>query len=158
MSAIFIDRIYYRPTSTFPTGTIDVSSGWSKIPAASNALSGVVIMEKAKSSIEAGVTKKKGNGNTFIESEKTLCEFELAKVAAADYAALRTAFINNDVDVILVDSANPTVGYLNYRVSLYPSGTLEAGNSYKVVCKAEGEQSSGVTNTPHQQVTVSNVS
>ncbi len=158
MSAIFIDRVYYRPTGTYPTGTVNLSSGWSKIPANSGALAGVILMKGAKASIEPNSPKQKGNGNNFIESEKTNCEFELAKVEAEDYAALRTAFINKDVDVILVDSQNPTVGYLSFRQSLYPAGTLEGGNSYKVTCKAEGEQSAGSQFVPHQFVTVSGVS
>lgn len=158
MSAIFIDRVYYRPTGTYPTGTVNLASGWEKIPTASGAMSGVVILKGAKSSIEPGNTKQKGNGNNFIESEKTNCEFELAKVEAIDYAAIRTAFINKDVDVILVDSQNPSIGYLNYRQSLYPSGTLEGGNSYKVTCKSEGEQAAGSPYVPHQIITVSGVS
>lgn len=158
MSAIFIDRVYYRPTGTYPTGTVNLSSGWIKIGGAYSTLEGTVLLKGAKASIEAGNTKQKGNGNNFIESEKTNCEFELANASAADYAAIRTAFINKDVDVILVDSQNPTVGYLSYRVSLYPSGILEGGNSYKVTCKAEGEQSAGSQFVPHQFVTVSGVS
>lgn len=158
MSAIFIDRVYYRPTGEYPGSGADVSTGWTQIGEAGSTLTGSVLLKGTKASIEAGNTKQKGNGNNFIESEKTNCEFELANVSASDYAAIRTAFINKDVDVLLVDSQNPTVGYLNYRVSLYPSGSLEGGNSYKVTCKGEGEQSAGSPTVPHQIINVSGVS
>jgi len=158
MAGKFIDRVYYRNTSTYPTGTVNVSSGWSKIPAASNALSGVIIEEKAGAGIETATTRKKGNGNQFVVSEKATFKVQLMKVAAADYAALRAAFVNIDVDIILVDSANPTVGYLTHNICVYPKGSLEGGNTYTVEISGECERGSDISSVPHAFLTVSNVS
>lgn len=157
MSGVFIDRVYYRTTGTYPSGTEDLSGGWSKIPAASAALSGVIITDQSKSGIAPGNTRKKGNGNTFMESEKISVEFELAGVDATDFAELRAAFVNKEVDICLVDSANPTVGYYNHRCVLYPSPQMEAGKSYSVKVSGEGEQAAGLTNIPHLPITVSGV-
>lgn len=157
-AGVFIDRIYYRETGGYPSGTVNLGAGWTKIPAAAGALCGVIITDQSKSGIGPGNTRVKGNGNTFMESEKPSCEFELAGVTASDFVALRAALVNKDVDVILVDSAQPEVGYLSYRMSLYPSPQMEAGKSYSVKVSGEGHQAAGLTNIPHTPVAVSGVS
>jgi len=107
--------------------------------------------------MDPATTRKKGNGNLFVVSEKASCKFNLMRVAAADYTALRSAFINNDVDVVLVDSNNPTVGYLTHNVCLYPKATLEGGNTYAVEVSGEAERSSSITSVPHTFITVAGV-
>jgi hypothetical protein len=158
MSGRFIDRLYYRNTSTYPSGTVNLSSGFSKIPAGSTPLNLVIIEEKGSAGIEPALTRKKGNGNAHVVSEKATFKVNLMGVNAADYAALRSAFINTDVDIVLVDSNNPTVGYLTHNICVYPKGTLEGGNTYSVELSGECERGSGVSSIPHNIITVSGVS
>lgn len=158
MGGRLIDRMYYRTTNTYPSGTVNLSSGWSKIPAGSSPLNLTIIEEKGSAGIEPGTTRKKGNGNVYVATEKATFKVVLLNVNAADYAALRTAFINKDVDIVLVDSSNPTIGYLTHNIAVYPKGNLEGGNVYSVEISGECERGSTISSIPHNIIEVSGVS
>lgn len=148
MASKFLDKIFYRtagaalsalPTvaGTYPVMTI---SGWTEIVGAA--------AEKAKLGIEPDGKSGMGDGTEYVNSEKAAVEFTIKNFTKANYDALRTAFLNNKVDVIMLDNEVRTVAYAAQNLRLYPKLDITGGEEPTVVVSGERKAGAGITNSP----------
>lgn len=137
------DIILYRNATT-PITTIAYSgstpSGWT--PLTANAF-----VETSKIELDKSHTTEIADGTTYIGSDKGEVEFSIIGDIAAAYPAVRTAFINRKVDVLLIDSDAKDPAIAIFAARLYPK--LEAGDSEpKISCSGTVERSSEAVNKP----------
>lgn len=148
MASKFLDKIFYRtagaalsalPTiaGTYPVMTI---SGWTEIVGAS--------AEKAKLGIDADQKSGMGDGTEYVSSEKTAVEITVKNFTKANYDTLRTAFLNNKVDILMLDNEVRTVAYAAQNLRLYPKIDIAGGEEPAIVISGERKAGAGITNAP----------
>lgn len=134
------DRIFYRnaaaliTTATkggiYPAYTI---SGWT--PLVGEVAAG------AKIGLDADVKDPMGDGTERTSGEKIPVEITVKNFSAADYATIRTAFLNKNVDVLFMDTNQPDVCYVAHGVKLYPK--LDATSGAEEMIQIAGERKCG---------------
>ena len=145
------DKVYYRTAAT-PVSSVtyaDPPSGWTAMPA------GALLADKAKNNLDKDVTEPLGDGTIYVGSEKAAPEFALINFAAADFGTIRTALINNKVDILLIDSQQKSPAYATWGVRLYPKLDGEGGTEPKITLSGEVSRGIAATNPPFSLVTVS---
>ncbi|MDP3114159.1 MAG: hypothetical protein Q8M98_05205 [Candidatus Cloacimonadaceae bacterium] len=134
------DKVYYRTAAT-PITTIAFSgatpSGWTALPAAA-------LIDTAKIDLDKDVVTELNDGSSFIGSEKGTAEVSLINFAATDYGTIRSALINNLVDLILIDSDNKSPAYCLWASRLYPKFSAGDGEP-KITLSADKKRSAGAT-------------
>ena len=148
MASKYLDKVFYRaagaalsalPTigGTYPTMTI---SGWTEVVGA--------VAEKAKLGIDADAKSAMGDGTEMVSSEKAPVELTVKNFTKANYDALRSAFLNQKVDVIMLDNEVRTVAYAVQGVRLYPKIDVTGGEEPQIVISGERKAGAGITNAP----------
>jgi hypothetical protein len=140
----FIDKVFYRaaaapltalPTiaGTYPTATI---SGWTEIVGE--------VAEKAKMGRDAEGKSAMGDGTEYVGSEKAPVGITVKNISVANYATLRTAFLNTKVDIFCFDNNNRAVGYAAHGIRVYPKFEMESGEEPQIVIGGERKAASSV--------------
>lgn len=145
------DKVFYRTAAT-PVSSVayaDPPSGWTALPA------GALLADKAKNNSDKDVVEPLGDGTDYVGSEKSAPEFALINFAAADFGTIRTALINNKVDILLIDSQQKSPAYATWGVRLYPKLEGNGGEEQKITCSGEVKRGITATNPPFTLVTVS---
>ncbi|MFA7543515.1 MAG: hypothetical protein WCY84_04000 [Candidatus Cloacimonadaceae bacterium] len=117
MAAKNLDKIFYRsagatiaalPTisGTYPAATV---AGWTPLPGA--------VAEKPKLGLESEQESERGDGTTAVSSEKAVVEITIHDFSTANYAAIRSAFLNQKVDILAFDNEQRST-------ELTPSGVI----------------------------------
>jgi len=146
--AIFLDRIFYRTagapltalpsiTGTYPTATVN---GWTEIVGA--------VAEKPKMSLEPDVKSARGDGTERTDSEKAVVEITVKDFSVANYAALRSAFLNTKVDILAFDNEQRTIAYAAQGIVLSIKLDANSGEAPMIVLSGEKKAGAAATNTP----------
>lgn len=141
----FFDKVFYRaaaaplttlPTigGTFPTATI---SGWTELVGG--------IAEKAKIGVEPDVQDAMGDGTTNTSGEKVPVTIMVKDFTVANYGTIRSAFLNQKVDVLMFDNNIRGVVYAAHGIKLHPKLTAEGGTTPVIEITGERKVSSGAT-------------
>ena len=150
----FFNKVYYRAAAaiittatkggTYPDYTF---SGWTLL---------VGGMAELKTGIEPdGDEPIDGGSSTYTSGEKSPVEITVNNFTAANFATIRSAFLNVKVDVLLVDSDQPDVGYAVFGVRLHPGLDTTSAAEPKIMLKGERKYGAGVTTLPFQMVAIS---
>lgn len=152
MAKQFFDRIFYRAAGTpittatkggtFPEYTI---AGWTPLVGA--------VAEKAKIGISDDGKEVLGNGTEYVGGEKSSVDINVKNFTAANYATLRSAFLNTKVDVLFMDTEQPGTCWAAHGVILYPKIELAGGE--EPVINIAGERKVSVGLAQFTPVTVS---
>jgi hypothetical protein len=150
----FFNKVYYRVAAAIITTAAKggsypdyTFSGWTLL------VGGVA---EAKTGIEPdGDEPIDGGATIFTSGEKSPLEISVIDFSAANYATIRSAFLNQKVDVLLVDSDQPAVGYAVHGIRLHPALDTTSGAEPKIVLKGERKYGAGVTTPPFQLVAIS---
>lgn len=136
------DKIFYR-TATAPITTIAFSgstpAGWTALPASA-------LVSDSKADMDKAVTTPVQDGTEYVGSDKASTEISLINFAAADLGTLRTAFLNNLVDILMIDSDNKAPAYCIWAARLYPK--IDASEEPKIILSGSKERSSAATTAP----------
>jgi len=137
------DRIFYRNAAalitaatkggTYPAYTI---SGW--IPLVGSVAAG------AKIGLDADAKDPMGDGTELTVGEKIPVEITVKDFTAANYATIRAAFLNKNVDVLFMDTNQPDVCYAAHGVKLYPKFDGTGGAEPMIVIAGERKCGSGL--------------
>lgn len=148
MASKYLDKVFYRaagaalsalPTigGTYPVMTI---SGWTEVVGA--------VAEKAKLGIDADAKSAMGDGTEMVSGEKAAVEFSVKNFTKANHDALRTAFINQKVDILMIDNEVRSVAYVAQGVRLYPKLDVVGGEEPVITVSGERKAGAGITNSP----------
>ncbi len=136
------DKVFYRNATT-PITTIAFSgttpAGWTALPAST-------LVTDSKTDQDKDVTSNVQDGTEYVGSDKASLEIALINFAAADYATLRTALLNNLVDILMIDSDNKSPGYVIHSIRVYPKLTSE--DEPKIIISGPKTKSSAASTTP----------
>jgi hypothetical protein len=148
MSVKNLDKVFYRAagaaltslpsiSGTYPTATV---AGWIPVPGA--------IAEKAKFGMDKDVESPMGDGTTMISGEKGIVEVTIKDYSVTNYAAIRSAFLNEKVDIMAFDNEQRTVAYVVQGVILAPKIDTVSGEEPMIVLSGEKKAGAGITNSP----------
>jgi len=149
---IFFNRIFYRAATTpitiattgatYPNYTF---SGWSPL----QGVRGVAKIGKEPD----GEEPADGGQTQLASGEQIPVEIEITGFTAAEYATIRTAFLNVKNDVMLYDADQPLLAYAIHGIRLYPTPNWESAAEPKIVLKGTRKHGAGATD-PLALVTV----
>ncbi len=136
------DKVFYRTAAT-PITTIAYSgttpSGWTALP-------GTALVAESKADMDKGVSTPIQDGTEYIGSDKANVEITIVNFAVGDLATLRTAFLNNPVDILMIDSDNKAPAYCVWGVRAYPK--ISSEEEPKITISGSKEKSSGASAAP----------
>ncbi len=138
----FYDKVYVRAAGTQLT-TISkaaLASGWTLLPA------GVKVTQELSLKTEADVTTAMGDGSDQVGSEAGSAELQLLNFTGANMSAIRSAFLNVAVDMVVYDSKADTAGYALFGAQLYPAPELASGKEQ--IIKLSGKKRYAADMTP----------
>jgi len=112
----FYDKVYVRAAGTVFTtySKSSLNSSWALLPA------GVKVTQELTLKTEADVTTAMGDGSDQIGSEAGSAELQLVNFTGANFSAIRSAFLNVAVDLVVYDSKADTAGYALFGGSIIP--------------------------------------
>lgn len=150
----FFNKIYYRAAGTivstltkggtYPDYTI---ANWTPL------VGGIA---EAKIGVESdGDEPQDGGATTYTSGQKTPLEITVNNFSAENYATIRAAFINIKVDVLLVDSDQPALGYAIFGTRLAPALDITGNAEPKITLKGERKYGAEVATLPFQLITIS---
>lgn len=148
MSAKMLDKVFYRvagaalaalPTiaGTYPIATV---SGWTALPGA--------VAEKAKLGMDKDVESPMGDGTTMVSGEKGVVEIAIKDFSVANYGSIRSAFLNQKVDIMAFDNEQRTVAYVVQGVILTPKMEIVSGEEPVIMLSGEKKAGAGISNAP----------
>lgn len=123
MSVRFYDKVYVRNAST-PFNTIakaTLAGSFSLLPTACK------VTQELNLKTEPDVTTAMGDGTDNIGSEVASAELQLINFSGANLSSIRSAFVNNPVDLVVYDSRSDTVGWVLFGAQLYPTPDVSGG-------------------------------
>jgi len=99
-------------------------------------------------------TEARGDGSNAAVGEIIPVEIPIHGFTVANVATIRTAFINQKVDVMLYDPEQPEVAYIAHGIRLYPKQDYTSGATPKITLT--GERKTGMLATSlFQPITIS---
>jgi len=148
MSAKMLDKVFYRAagaalaslpaiSGTYPTATV---AGWTPMPGA--------IAEKAKFGMDKDVESPMGDGTAMISGEKGIVEVTIKDFSVTNYAGIRSAFLNQKVDIMAFDNEQRAVAYVVQGVILHPKMETVSGEEPMIVLSGEKKAGAGISNSP----------
>jgi hypothetical protein len=149
----FYDLIYYRTAAsifstiakggTYPNYTV---SGFTLLPGGK---------AEVKSGVEPdGDALADGGSTTATTGEKAPLEIMVNDFSAANFATIRSAFKNQKVDILLMDSDQPALAVAVFGTRLYPQPDFSSGKEATITLKGDRKYGSGVSNEPFQLVAI----
>lgn len=148
------NEAFYRPAAPLDSTTISRSAG--QPPSGWNPLAADALFESSNIELDQADTTEIADGTTYTGSEKGEVNLSVIKHGniADTYNTLRSALLNNHVDILLIDSNTPTEGHAILSLRLYPK--LEVGDGEpKVICSGISEKSTRANTPPVVGVTIS---
>lgn len=149
----FFSNIYYRAAGTIATtltkgGTYPAYTfaNWTPLVGSQDG-SKISLEDDGKTPADGGATER-------VSGEKVPVEITVTDFTAVNFATIRAAFKNVKVDVLLVDSDQPDVGYAVFGTRLYPKLEIPSGEEAKIVISGDRKYGSGVTTEPFQMVAI----
>lgn len=150
----YFNKVFYRASAaiitsatkggTYPDFTF---SGWTLLPGG---------MAELKTGLDKdGEEPIDGGQATYISGEKSPVEIKINNFSAANYATIRSAFLNTKMDVMLVDSDQVDVAYGTFGVRLYPKPDFVSAAEPSITLAGERKFGSGVATLPFQLIAVS---
>ena len=141
MAVRFYDKVYARAAGT-PVTTIAklaLASGWTGIPSTCKVTQETILKT------EADVTTPMGDGTDNIGSEAATAELQLVNFSGANLESIRSAFVNQNVDLVVYDSHADTVGWALWGVQLYPTPDISGGKEPMIKLSGKVRYSSDQT-------------
>lgn len=138
----FYDKVFVRAAGTILTtiAKTALASGWSLLP------SGLKVTQDLAIKTEADVTTALSDGTDQVGSEAGSAELQLVNFSPSQMSAIRSAFLNTAVDIVLYDSKNDSAGYALWGAQLYPAPELSSGK--ESVIKLSGKKRYSADATP----------
>lgn len=122
-------------------------SGWTLLPGA--------VADKAKLGLEADGKDPMGDGTERVSGEKLPLEIPIREFSGANYSTIRSAFLNQKVDVLFVDPEQPEVAFGAFGVRAYPAINITGGEDPVITLQGERKTGAAISGTPFQIITVS---
>jgi hypothetical protein len=134
MSVRFYDKVYARAASTeFTTIAKSVlAGGWQLIAGT------MKVTQELTLKTEPDVTTAMGDGTDNVGSEAATADLQLIDFDGTNLAAIRAAFINKPVDLVVYDSRVGNVGWALFGAQLYP--TPDIGGGKEPILKLSGKK------------------
>lgn len=152
MAKRFLSLIFYRAAGalitsankggSYPNYTF---SGWTQLVGA--------VADKAKIGIQDDGKDPMGDGTEKVSGEKIPVEIMIKEFTNANYATLRSAFLNIKVDILMLDPEQPSVGYVAHGLVLYPK--LDTTGGEEPVITLSGERKCGAGLSLFAPITIS---
>jgi hypothetical protein len=154
MNKQYFKNVYYRMAAavvstltkggSYPDYTF---SGWTALVGA--------VADKAKLGLEADGKDPMGDGTERVSGEKIPLEIPLREFTGANYATIRSAFLNQKVDVLFLDPEQPTVAFAAFGVRAYPAINITGGEDPVITLQGERKTGAAISGTPFQIIAVS---
>lgn len=143
------DKVFYRASAARITtiafaGT--TPSGWTALPTGA-------AVDTSKMEMDKDSTTELTDGTTYVGSDIGNAEFSFINFAKGDYATIRTALLNKQVDLLCIDSECKDPAWALWGARLYPK--LEGGEGEtRIVCSGAIKVSVCAAETPVTLVSV----
>lgn len=138
----FYDKVCVRaagsPLTTIAKATL--ASAWTLLP------SGLKVTQELAVKTEPDVTTALSDGTDQVGSEAGSAELQLVNFSPSQITTIRSAFLNNAVDIVIYDSKNDSAGYALWGAQLYPAPELGSGKEN--VIKLSGKKRYSADSSP----------
>lgn len=123
MAVRFYDKVFVRAAgAVFSTiGKATLAGGWALLPAS------IRVTQELNLKTEPDVTTAMGDGTDNVGSEAATVDMQLINFTGANLSSLRSAFINQQVDMVVYDSQASGSGWALFGVQLYPAPDVSGG-------------------------------
>jgi len=130
----FYDKVYVRAAGSILTTVAKsaLAAGWALLPA------GLKVTQELTLKTEADVSTPMGDGSDQVGSEAATAELQIVNFTGANLTAIRSAFLNVAVDLVVYDSNASSAGYALWGAQLYPAPELVGGK--EPVIKLSGKK------------------
>lgn len=133
MAVRFYDKVHVRTAGT-PVSTISKSvleSAWSILPGNAK------VTQETTLKTEPDVTTAMGDGTDEVGSEAANAELQLINWSPSALTTIRSALINQKVDILVYDSRQGTKAWAIFGIQIYP--TPEIGSNKEDIIKLTGK-------------------
>ncbi|MFA5666544.1 MAG: hypothetical protein WC944_06110 [Candidatus Cloacimonadaceae bacterium] len=133
MAVRFYDKVHVRTADT-PVSSIAKSvleSAWSILPGNAK------VTQETTLKTEPDVTTAMGDGTDEVGSEAANAELQLINWSPSALTTIRSALINQKVDILVYDSRQGTKAWAIFGIQIYP--TPEIGSNKEDIIKLTGK-------------------
>lgn len=133
MAVRFYDKVHVRTADT-PVSSIAKSvleSAWSILPGNAK------VTQETTLKTEPDVTTAMGDGTDEVGSEAANAELQLINWSPSALTTIRSALINQKVDILVYDSRQGTKAWAIFGIQIYP--TPEIGSNKDDIIKLTGK-------------------
>ena len=142
MAVRYYDKVHVRAANT-PVSSVaksSLASEWGVLPGTAK------VTQETTLKTEPDVTTPMGDGTDEVGSEAANAELQLINWSPTDLSSIRTALINQKVDILVYDSRQATKAWAIFGIQIYP--TPEIGSNKEDILKLTGkERNSSEVNT-----------
>lgn len=133
MAVRFYDKVHVRAATT-PVTTISktqLASGWDLLPGQ------VRMTQETTLQDEPDVTTPMGDGTDEVGSIASNAELQLVNWLPESLATIRSALINQKVDLLIYDSKQGNLGWAIFGIQIFPAP--EIGSNKEQIIKLTGK-------------------